>query len=104
LHDNENLLLSKQYVLYADPTDNPQVHQTQIYVGTLFPNGIDETLRLDTELSHAVGILRHYNGTPYTYYFGSAWSNYDIRTLAQWQLAADDFLQHLSNPLKIEIE
>lgn len=107
LHEHQgdrSLILAQRYVLYADPTDNPKVHQTQIYVGTLFPNGIDETLRLDGELPHAVGILRHYNGAPYTYYFGSAWSNYDIRTLAQWQLAADDFLQHLSNPLKIEIE
>jgi hypothetical protein len=97
-------LLSKQYVLYADPTDNPQVHQTQIYVGTLFPNGIDETLRLEGDLPHAIGILRHYSGKPYTYYFGSAWSNYDIQTMAQWQLAADEYLHHLSNPLKIELK
>ena len=95
LHDNENLLLSKQYVLYAE---------TQIYVGTLFPNGIDETLRLEGDLPHAIGILRHYSGKPYTYYFGSAWSNYDIQTMAQWQLAADEYLHHLSNPLKIELK
>jgi hypothetical protein len=104
LHDNDNLLLDKRYVLYADPTDNPQVHQTQIYVGTLFPNGIDETLRLEGELPHAIGILRHYSGKPYTYYFGSAWSNYDIHTMAQWQLVADEYLHHLSNPLKIELK
>ena len=104
LHDNDNLLLDKRYVLYADPTDNPQVHQTQIYVGTLFPNGIDETLRLEGELPHAIGILRHYSGEPYTYYFGSAWSKFDIHTMAQWQLAADDYLHHLSNPLKIELK
>ncbi len=104
LHNNDNLLLDKRYVLYADPTDNPQVHQTQIYVGTLFPNGIDETLRLEGELPHALGILRQYSGKPYTYYFGSAWSNYDIHTMAQWQLVADEYLYHLSNPLKIELE
>ena len=104
LHDNDNLLLDKRYVLYADPTDNPQVHQTQIYVGTLFPNGIDETLRLEGELPHVIGILRHYSGKPYTYYFGSAWSNYDIHTMAQWQHAADEYLHHLSNPLKIELK
>ena len=104
LHDNDNLLLGKNYVLYADPTDNPQVHQTQIYVGALFPNGIDETLRHEGDLPHAIGILRHYSGGAYTYYFGSAWSNYDIRTMAQWQLAADEHLHHLSNPLKIEIK
>ena len=104
LHNNDHLLLDKRYVLYADPTDNPQVHQTQIYVGTLFPNGIDETLRLEGELPHAIGILRHYSGEPYTYYFGSAWSKFDIHTMAQWQLAADEYLHHLSNPLKIELK
>ena len=104
LHDNDHLLLDKRYVLYADPTDNPQVHQTQIYVGTLFPNGIDETLRLEGELPHAIGILRQYSGKSYTYYFGSAWSNYDIHTMVQWQHAADEYLHHLSNPLKIELK
>ena len=101
LHDNDHLLLGKQYVLYADPTDNPRVHQTQIYVGPLFPNGIDETLRLEGELPHAIGILRHYSGVAYTYYFGSAWSNYDIHTMVQWQLAADEYLHQLSNPFNI---
>ena len=104
LHSEENLLLDKHYVLYADPTDNPKVHQSQIYVGTLFPNGIDETLMLKGELNHGLGILHNYLGEPYVYYFGSAWSCYDVRTMAQWKLTAEEFLQNLTNPLKIRIE
>ena len=103
LHGEAHLLLDKHYVLYADPTDNPKVHQTQIYVGTLFPDGVDETLLLEGELNHGLGIVRHYQGEPYTYYFGSAWSGYDVRTLAQWQLTADEFLRNLTNPLKIKL-
>lgn len=89
LHGDENVIQGKDYVLYADPTDNPKVHP-QIYVGVLFPEGIDEATRLDGKPAHAVGLVRQYKGRPYTYYFGSAWSRYDVRTLSHWQLLAED--------------
>lgn len=104
LHSDDYLMLNEHYVLYADPTDNPKVHQSQIYVGTLFPNGVDETLILKGELNHGLGIIHHYKGQPYTYYFGSAWSGYDVRTMAQWQLTADEYLTNLKNPLTIRIQ
>lgn len=98
------LVLDKDYVLYADPTDNPKVHQSQIYVGTLFPNGVDETVMLKGNKNHGIGIVRRYDGRPYTYYFGSAWSQYDVRTLAEWQLLANDCLHNIKNPLQTEIK
>ena len=98
------LVLDKDYVLYADPTDNPKVHQSQIYVGTLFPNGVDETVMLKGNKNHGIGIVRQYSGQPYTYYFGSAWSLYDVRTLAEWKLLANDYLHHIKNPLQTEIK
>lgn len=104
LHSKNHLLLGKEYVLYADPTDNPKVHQSHIYVATLFPNGADESIRLNGEQDHALGLIHSYQGEPYTYYFGSAWSNYDVRTFAQWQLTADEYLHNLSNPLTIQIQ
>ena len=104
LHSDDHLLLDKHYVLYADPTDNPKVHQSQIYVGVLFPDAVDETLKLKGEQNHGLGLVRSYKGEPYTYYFGSAWSSYDVRTFAQWQLTADDYLHDLKNPLTIRIQ
>ena len=104
LHSEDNLLLDKHYVLYADPTDNPKVHQSQIYVGTLFPDGVDDTLMLKGELNHGLGIVRQYQGQPYIYYFGSAWSCYDVRTMVQWQLVADEYLLNLKNTLTIRIQ
>ena len=101
LHSEDHLLLDKHYVLYADPTDNPKVHQSQIYVGTLFPEGVDDTLMLKGELNHGLGIIHQYQGQPYSYYFGSAWSGYDVRTMAQWQLVANEYLQNLAHPLKV---
>ncbi len=102
LHNDDKPMLAKQYVLYADPTDNPKVHQSQIFVGTLFPSSVDETVTLKGKPDHALGLVRNYTGTPYTYYFGSAWSGYDIRSMAQWQLAAYEYLQQLTNPITVQ--
>ena len=104
LHSDDHLLLDKHYVLYADPTDNPKANQSQIYVGTVFPKGVDENLMLKGELDHGLGIVHDYLGKPFTYYFGSAWSCYDVRSMAQWKLTAEKYLQNHTNPLKIRIE
>lgn len=104
IHGEDNLVLGKDFVLYADPTDNPHVHQSQIFVGTLFPDGVDETIMLEGTLNHGIGLVRSYRGEPYTYYFGSAWSLYDVQTIAHWQLLADDYLFRIQNQLNIQIE
>ena len=102
LHSNDNLVLGKNYVQYADPTDNPKLHQSQVYVAVLFPEGVSETCLLEDEMNHGIGIVNNYQGAPYTYYFGSAWSRYDIRSQAQWQLAIDEFLAR--TPIKYSIQ
>ena len=103
LHGDEGLQLGKNYVQYADPTDRPDLHQSQIYVATLFPEGVSETKLLKGELSHGVGIISPYKGAPYTYYFGAAWSLYDIGSQAQWQNVIDDFLANLRQPLSYKV-
>jgi hypothetical protein len=89
--------------IWPDPKTRT-VDQSQIYVGTLFPNGVDETMVLKGNKNHAIGIVRPYQGQAYTYYFGAAWSRYDVRTLDQWQLLAKQYLQNIKNPLIIEIK
>ena len=102
LHGNDHLVLGKNYVQYADPTDNPKLHQSQVYVAVLFPDGVSKTCMLEGELNHAIGIVDNYQGAPYTYYFGSAWSRYDIRSQAQWQLTIDEFMSRI--PIKYTIQ
>lgn len=104
LNGDGQLALGQDYVLYADPTDNPKVHQSQIYVGALFPNGVDETIRLNGQKSHGLGMIHQYGGKPYTYYFGSAWSSYDVKTFAEWQLLAENYLHNIKNPLITDIK
>ena len=71
-------------------------------MATLFPNGVDESVVLKGAQPHGVGIVRPYRGQPYTYYFGSAWSLYDVQTFAHWKLLADEYLLRLKHPLQIQ--
>jgi hypothetical protein len=103
LHGDDGLILGKDYVQYADPTDNPSLHQSQIYVAVLFPEGVSKTRMLKGELSHGIGIVDHYQGAPYTYYFGSAWSLYDVGSQAQWQTVIGEFLANVRQPLTYTI-
>lgn len=106
--DTETKTLAKDYVSYADPTDNVEINNSQVYVGVLFPYGIDHTYyqlfdsRHDGATGHALGIKRNLkNGERYTYYFGAAWSKYDVRSYAEWQIRIKDYLDALKTPLSV---
>ena len=58
---------------------------------------------LKGELNHAIGIVKNYMGAPYTYFFGSAWSLYDVGSEAQWQNVIDEFLANQRQPLTYNI-
>lgn len=103
LHSEDGLMLGKDYIHYADPTDRPELHQSQIYVGALFPEGVAETKMLKGEKNHGIGIVYNYQGAPYTYYFGSAWSLYDVGSQDQWQIVINDKLDNLRQPLSYKI-
>ena len=108
--DTQTLKCGRDFVAYADPTDNPAAQNFQIFVAALFPNGVSETrpLLFDQPRSgaagHAVGIVRGYeNQQRYTYYFGSAWSKNDVRNFDEWLLRINGFLDALHSPLEAEI-
>ena len=109
--DTETKTFAKDYVSYADPTDNIEVNNSQVYVGVLFPEGIDHTYyqlfdkKHDGATGHALGLKRGLkNGEKYSYYFGAAWSKYDVRSYAEWQIRIKDYLDALKNPLQVEIK
>ena len=88
--DRESYVLGENYVSYTDPTDQPNVHQAPLYVAVLFPNGKVTTRRQD---NHVLGIVNDYDRKPYTYYFGSAWAKYDVRTEEEWTARIQWFLR-----------
>ncbi len=96
--DRESYVLGENYVSYTDPTDQPDVHQAPLYVAALFPNGTVTTRKQD---NHVLGIVNDYDGKPYTYYFGSAWSKYDVRTEEEWKARIEWFLRGLKEPLVV---
>ncbi len=103
--------ISKEFALYADPTGDPQKHNFQIYVGLLFPDGIDSLYaqiekqpRKDI-YGHILGQKNNWDGQqPFVYYFGSAWSLNDVRTFDEWKLRAKYQLGALQSPLVVSIE
>ena len=106
--DTESIVLGKNYVQYADPTDNPQGQNFQIFVAAIFPQEGVQTRNImykeavNGASGHALGIMKGYkSGDRFTYYFGSAWSKYDCRTQNEWQARIDDFIGSLAAPLKV---
>ena len=106
--DTASVVLADSFIHYADPTGDAARQNCQIYVATLFPDGIDETRQLmyaqpeNGNAGHAVGIHRALaNHEPFVYYFGSAWSQYDVRSQAEWQLRINDFIDCCRHPLVV---
>ena len=99
--DPEPVVLADNYVAYTDPTDQPNVHHAPLYVAALFPDG-----RAVMQLTggHALGVVSGYQGEPYTYFFGSAWSKYDVRTAEEWGARIGWFLRSLENPLRVTLK
>ena len=107
--DESSVVLGTDYVQYADPTDNVAVNNSQLFVATLYPNGVTETTKRlfdqprDGNEGHALGIQHDYSGEPFSYWFGSAWSKYDVRTQAEWQQRIDWTLRSIREPLTLSI-
>ena len=100
-------IVAKDYVAYADPTDNPRVNSCLLFVATLYPQGDAETTTQlfqkphDGSEGHLLGLHNNYIGKPCTYYFGSAWSKNDVRTMQEWQQRIEWTLRSLREPLKV---
>lgn len=97
----ESVVKGAGYIHYADPTIEPEHHQTQIYVALAFP---DQQVEITTMQSHGVGILRGYrSGQRFHYFFGAAWSEFDVRSQAEWQLRIESLMQAKQHPLQIKL-
>lgn len=111
VEDTVSYTLAPDYVAYADPTDDVSRNQCQLYVATLFPEGISKTLfqpfthQHDGATGHVLGVLDSIKDKqPYTYYFGAAWSAYDVRTMEEWQLRIKNFLAAQKSPLVVKVK
>lgn len=97
------------YVAYADAMDHPEVMNGQLYAGCLFPEGLKAVKYIPLKeekaggIAHVVGICAYKPGDTFTYYFGSAWSKYDIPTMADWQNALKRYSAGMKQPLEVTV-
>ena len=100
--DPTTVVMGKDYVHYADPTVEPNRHQCQIYVALLFPDAQVEITQME---NHALGILRRYtSGQRFHYFFGAAWSEFDVRSQAEWQSRVQLMMLAQQQPLQVDIQ
>ncbi len=109
--DTASVVLGENYVHYADPTDNPNAQNFQIYVAVLFPNNnvatkiVKPTSPINGPAGHALGVVKDYkNGEKLSYYFGSAWSKADCHSQEEWQTRINAKLKRIEYPLQINIK
>ena len=72
-----------------------------IYSALLFP---DQPVNITQQECHALGIMKDYqSGQRFHYFFGAAWSEFDVRSQDEWQLRIDGFMLAQQQPLQITI-
>ena len=108
--DVESAVVGKGYVQYADPTDHPSKQNFQIYTAAVFPEDGVETQFLKAEkvengiAGHLIGSKKIKPGEKFTYYFGSAWSKYDVRNQNEWQCRINTFIDEIHAPLQVMVK
>ena len=113
VHDDkpENLILSRDFIAYSDPTDNAEKNNFEIYVGVLFPDGADRTAfipdsshRKQGIVGNAVGVRRSVeNKEKVVYWFGASWCKSGTPDKEVWLRQISRFLDDCRNPLIMEI-
>lgn len=98
--DTTTVVTGEGYVHYADPTVDPERHQCQVYTALLFP---DQRVTITQQDNHALGICKNYTGQRFHYFFGAAWSEYDVCSQAEWQARIDGFIEACRHPLQVNI-
>ena len=100
----------KGYVAYADPMDHPEAMNGLIYIACLFPDGLDAVKYVPMEkeeagaTGHVVGMGEYKPGSTYTYYFGAAWSKYDMPDMGSWQQSLERYARMLKTPLSVTLK
>ena len=103
--DTSSVVLGDHYIHYADPTVDASRHNSQIYVGIVFPDKVDVVCTrpfpepIGINYGHVLGIVAGYTGYKYTYYIGMAWSDFDVRSWQEWHVRVEQFLNARQLPL-----
>lgn len=98
------------YITYADALDTPQGQNGQLYIGVLFPEKMKALRYIPLKeerngaLGHVVGTTPYLDKSIFTYYAGSAWSQYDVPNQQVWDAVMQSSARALKQPLVVEIQ
>ncbi len=106
IHDaNDSYVVNPNlgYIAYADAMDTPQGQNGQLYLACLYTDDMESLQEfVDGGTKHVIGQTTYKEGTPFVYYFGSAWSRYDVPTMSVWDALLAYYARSLRQPLLIE--
>lgn len=108
--DTRAVVLGDDYLHYADPTVDAWRHNSQIYVGLVFPEKVDVICMkpfpqpVGINYGHGLGIIAGYTGYRYSYAIGMAWSDFDVRSQQEWQLRLEQYRADRLTPLTYRLE
>lgn len=101
------------YICYADSTERPSGDNGVIYVGAVFPAGVQPAVCLFPEeerqerggaLGHVLGIGTYEPGGEYVYYWGSGWSRHGFAAGTDWTRYLENYAQCVRNSLVVAVE
>lgn len=109
--ENDSILWNNEtnYFIYQEPISK---ENGQIFIGVLFPNGLDSVgvqsyeylhpLRKEVQqFSHILGYKTYQPSTPITYYTGFGWSKFGFETVESFENYMSQFNESLKKPLII---
>ncbi len=97
------------YVAYADALDTPQGQNGQLFIACLYPEKMKalKYMPLTEEktggIGHVVGLTAINSDKPFVYYAGSAWSKYDVPTMAVWEQWLRYYADNIRHPLRVVV-
>lgn len=97
------------YIAYADPTDNVNNNNGEIFVAALLTKPMSvRVVPFDEPKGQAVGhilaINAHAPDDVFTYYWGAAWSKAEIHSFSQWQDCLSHYSRCLESPLIVTLK
>lgn len=109
-HPNAYLINKKEgYIAYADYISSPKKRNGELFVACLYPQKMKALKYLPLEkevanaMGHVVGCKAYQEGEVFQYWFGSAWSQYDVPSMNVWEALLSDYREMLSKPLQVSI-
>ncbi len=106
IHESNPKYVANQpegYIAYADAMDTPQGQNGELYLACLYTEGDVSLERKSADgAPHIVGRTTYSPERPFVYYFGSAWSLYDVPTMSVWEALLAYYSRNMKKPLILE--